>query len=251
MGALLQIDQVTKHYDGVVALQDVSLTLAEGEILGLFGPNGAGKTTLFNVVTGATRPDSGSVALAGTSTDGLPIHHVARMGLTRAFQELRLIRRATVLENLLLYWPSHPGEDLVSLFLRPRRCSRVEAAARERGMEVLRTIALADRADDLAEDLSYGQQKLLSVGCCLVANARVVLLDEPVAGVAPRMADSILKIIRGLAESNKGVILIEHSVEALVAVSHRLAFMDTGRIVCEGPPEDVLTHGAVIAAYLE
>ena len=251
MGELLQVEHVTKRYNGLAALLDVSLTLGQGEILGLFGPNGAGKTTLFNVLTGVTPADRGVVSFAGTRTNGLSTHRIARLGLTRSFQELRLIRRATVLENLLLYWPSHPGESLVDLFLRPRLCFRVETAARERCMAILDVITLADRADDLAEDLSYGQQKLLSIGCCLAADARVLLLDEPVAGIAPGIADDILRIVSGLSKSGTSVIAIEHNVEALTAMSDRLIFMDAGQVVSQGPPEEVLADEAVIRAYLE
>ena len=240
-----------KHFDGVAALDDFSCVLGNQEILGLLGPNGAGKTTLFNVITGLLSPDTGNAIFKGHALLGRPPHEIANRGIARTFQNLRLIRRITVLENVLLCFKNQPGEKLFNIFFKPELCKRHEAANREKAVELLRTAGLLEKANDLADNLSYGQQKLLSIVCCLAADAELLLLDEPVAGIAPEMAERILDIIADLPKQGKSAIVIEHDIDALRSIAHRMIFMDAGRKICEGTPDEVLNDPRVIEAYLD
>jgi ABC-type branched-subunit amino acid transport system ATPase component len=251
MSFLAGMHSLSKHFNGVVALADFSCAVAEREILGLLGPNGAGKTTLFNVLTGLLAPDSGAADFKGHELIGRPVHKIANMGIARTFQNLRLIRRITVLENVLLCFKDQPGENPFNVFLRPGFCKRHEASLREKALALLETTGLAEKANDLADGLSYGQQKLLSIVCCLAADADLLLLDEPVAGIAPEMTGRILGILAGLPNQGKSAIVIEHDIDALTSIAHRMVFMDAGRKVCEGTPGQVLNDPRVIEAYLD
>jgi ABC-type branched-subunit amino acid transport system ATPase component len=240
-----------KHFDGVVALDDFSCVLGDQEILGLLGPNGAGKTTLFNVITGFVPPDSGNAVFNGHALLGRPPHEIANRGIARTFQNLRIIRRITVLENVLLCFKNQPGENLFNIFFRPGLCKGHEAGIREKAQALLGTAGLTDKSDDLADNLSYGQQKLLTLVCCLAADAELLLLDEPIAGIAPEMAERILAIIADLPKQGKSAIVIEHDIDALKGIAHRMIFMDAGRKICEGTPDEVLNDPRVIEAYLD
>lgn len=251
MTSLAAAQSLSKHFNGVVALADFSCTVAEKAILGLLGPNGAGKTTLFNVLTGLLAPDSGAADFKGTALIGRPVHKIANLGIARTFQNLRLIRRITVLENVLLCFKNQPGENLLNVFFRPGLCKRHETDIREKALALLKTAGLSEKAHDLADNLSYGQQKLLTLVCCLAADAELLLLDEPVAGIAPEMAERILAIIANLPKQGKSAIVIEHDIDALKRIAHRMIFMDAGRKVCEGTPDEVLHDPRVIEAYLD
>jgi len=251
MTSLASAQSLSKHFNGVVALADFSCTVSENEILGLLGPNGAGKTTLFNVLTGLLAPDSGAADFKGNALTGRTVHKIANLGIARTFQNLRLIRRITVLENVLLCFKNQPGENLINVFFRPGLCKRHEAGIREKAEVLLGTAALLEKSNDLADNLSYGQQKLLSLVCCLAADAELLLLDEPVAGIAPEMAERILAIIADLPNLGKSAIVIEHDIDALKGIAHRMIFMDAGRKICEGAPDEVLNDPRVIEAYLD
>jgi len=249
--AMLEVERLEKRFDGVRALAGFSCTVREQEILGLIGPNGAGKTTFFNALTGFVRPDGGQAAFRGQALIGLTPYKAARIGVARTFQILRLIRRLSVLENVLLTFPNQAGERLRNVFFRPWTCRRQEAGSRKSAEGLLEEVGLAEKRDDLAEALSYGQQKLLSLVCCLATGAELLLLDEPVAGIAPEMIERILEAIRGLPRRGKSVVLIEHNIGAITQVCDRVVFMDAGAKVSEGTPEEVRNDPRVIEAYLD
>lgn len=249
--ALLEVNGLSKSFDGVRALSNFSYSLRQNEILGLIGPNGAGKTTLFNVMTGFISPEQGSVSLKNKDITGLAPYRLANLGIARTFQDLRLIRQLSVLENVLLSFRHQPGEGLGNLFFRSKKTHDYEAHNRQRAIVLLEDAGIVEKADDRADNLSYGQQKLLSLVCCLAAGAQVLLLDEPVAGIAPEMIDKILGIIRDLSGKGKSVILIEHNLDAVMQVCHRVIFMDAGAKVSEGMPEEVRNDPRVIEAYID
>ena len=251
MSSWLAINGLNKHFDGVKALADFSCSLQKGEILGLIGPNGAGKTTLFNVLTGFLRADSGSILFGGVDLHRKASHRIANLGVARTFQDLRLIRQISVLENVLLSFRNQPGENLANTFFRPARSRKAEAQNRDTAHSILGEVGIADEIDSLASDLSYGQQKLLSLVCCLVSEADLLLLDEPVAGIAPAMTERILSLITDLPKQGKSVIVIEHNLEAVMQVCGRVVFMDAGEKICEGTPQEVHNDPRVIEAYVD
>ncbi|NLF73000.1 MAG: ABC transporter ATP-binding protein [Candidatus Anammoximicrobium sp.] len=248
--SLMEFHGVSKNFDGVAALNNFSGAARGGQVLGLIGPNGAGKTTLFDVVTGFTRPDRGSVLLRGQRLLGRPPYKIARLGVARTFQDLRLIRGLSVLENVLLAFPNQPGEGLWNVFFRGKPVSMRENDINRAAISLLNDAGLAEKADDPADALSYGQQKLLSLVCCLATDAEVLLLDEPVAGIAPVMIDRILSVIRGFPTHGRSVILIEHNLEAVMQVCDRVIFMDAGQKISEGTPTEVRNDPKVIQAYI-
>ena len=249
--AVLRINSLSKSFDGVRALANFSCEVCQGEILGLIGPNGAGKTTLFNVVTGFIAPEGGKVSLKSTDITGLAPYRLANRGIARTFQDLRLIRQLSVLDNVLLSFRDQPGERLWNVFFRSKRSRKHEGQNRQEAIRLLEGAGIAEKAGDPAEDLSYGQQKLLSLVCCLAAKAEVLLLDEPVAGIAPEMIEKMLEIIRDLPSKGKSVILIEHNLDAVMQVCDRVVFMDAGAKVSEGTPEQVRNDPKVIEAYID
>jgi ABC-type branched-subunit amino acid transport system ATPase component len=249
--AFLSAKELCKAFDGIRALDEFSCDIDQGEILGIIGPNGAGKTTLFNVLSGFLAAEHGSVSVQGLDTCGMSPHRVSALGIARTFQKLRLIRQISVLDNVLLAFRNQPGERILNVFFRWRRSSAFEAHNRQRAMTLLEEVGLEEKADSAAEALSYGQQKLLSIVMCLAADARLLLLDEPIAGIAPEMRDRILAIISALPEQGKSAVIIEHDMDAITDTCGRVIFMDGGKKICEGTPNEVRNDPRVMKAYTE
>lgn len=247
--AFLKTHNLRKHFDGTKAVDRVSLCIERGSIVSLIGPNGAGKTTLFNMVTGFLPLDDGKVFFEGRDVTRMAAFRRARLGMGRTFQEMRLIRRLSSLENVWLALPNQKGETVIGALLG--RHKREEKQRRAEAMGWLEYVGIAETANQLAGDLSYGQQKLLSVACCLALRAKLLLLDEPVAGVNPALVERILELLQRLRrEEGKTIVLIEHNMDAVMKISDRVVAMDEGCIIADGTPEEVRESAAVIEAYL-
>jgi ABC-type branched-subunit amino acid transport system ATPase component len=248
---LLSVSGLTKSFGGVRAVDEVSFDVAEGSLTALIGPNGAGKTTAFNLISGFIRPDRGSVRFAGNPIAGRRGDVVARHGLVRMFQTPRVLTRMTVLENIMLAAPDQPGERLAMPFVMPRRVKRREAEIRAGATALIELLRLAPLTHAFAGTLSGGQRKLLELGRALIAEPRMILLDEPMAGVAPLLAGELLGHIRTLsAERGVTVFLIEHDMDVVMSISQRVIVMDEGRVIADGTPAAVQASVRVIEAYL-
>jgi ABC-type branched-subunit amino acid transport system ATPase component len=247
---LLQARGIRKTYGGLEALSGVDLDLARGRITGLIGPNGAGKTTLLNVISGVERATSGQVLLLGEDIGSLPQYQLATRGLVRTFQISRELGQLTVLENLLLARARQTGEGLVGLFARPKRVRQEEEAAIEVARAALQKVNLWRLADAPAATLSGGQKKLLELSRALMLQPRLVLLDEPAAGVAPAMEEVLVATIRGLADEGVDFLIVEHDLDIVAALCDHVYVMAAGQVLTEGTFAHVVGDARVVEAYL-
>jgi ABC-type branched-subunit amino acid transport system ATPase component len=248
---ILDVQGLEKHFNGVRALADFSCSVQHGDILGLIGPNGAGKTTFFNLVSGFLEPVRGSITFKGNDIARIPPYRITNIGISRTFQNLRLFNQISLLDNVLLSFQQQMGEKLRNVFFNWRQSQNMEKKNRQKAMMLLDEVGLSHTAENLAEELSYGQQKLLSIVCCLATKGDLLLLDEPVAGIAPEMIKHLIEIIRNLPSKGKSVILIEHNMDAVMQVCNRVIFMDASVKVSEGSPEEVRNDPRVIEAYID
>jgi ABC-type branched-subunit amino acid transport system ATPase component len=248
---LLEVERLSKSFGGVAALDQVTFAVEEGSITALIGPNGAGKTTAFNVISGFLKSDAGAIHFAGGRIERLRGDLVARAGLVRAFQAPRVLTRMSVLDNMLLAGKDQPGERLSLNWLAPRRVAVRELEVHRRALDILELVRLLPLAEAYAGTLSGGQRKLLELGRALMVEPRMILLDEPMAGVAPVLAEQLLEHIRRL-RTERGVTfcVIEHDMDVVMSISDRVIVMDEGRVIAEGTPETVQRDDRVIEAYL-
>jgi branched-chain amino acid transport system ATP-binding protein len=247
---LLEALDVRKAFGGIHAVDGCSLSVAPQSITALIGPNGAGKSTFFNIVAGLYRPDGGEIWFNEMRIDGLPPYELVRRGLIKTWQIPHELKNLTVLENLVLAAKSNSGEHLLNLFLRPHAVRRDEKHWRSRAREVLAITQLASLADEHAKNLSGGQKKLLELARALMADPALVLLDEPVAGVNPTLAGSLMDLIAKLRGDGKTFFLIEHDMNVVMNRCDRVIVMHQGRKIAEGTPEAVKADPAVIDSYL-
>jgi branched-chain amino acid transport system ATP-binding protein len=247
--ASLRCESLCKFFDGVQALWSVDLQFPSSGIVAIIGPNGAGKTTLLNVLTGFIRPDGGRFWLGEQEITQMAPHQIARLGMARTFQDLRLITLVSVVDNVMTARPNQRGETLMGALLRIRVAAE-EKRNREEALRLLRFVGLEEKVEELAGELSYGQQKLLTLACCLATDAHILLLDEPVAGVHPEMISHILELLCRLRDEGKLIVFIEHDIAAVRRVADIVIVMDEGRIIAQGPPNEVLERPEIMEAYL-
>jgi ABC-type branched-subunit amino acid transport system ATPase component len=246
---MLHCEGLSKSFDGIHAIENIHLQFPASGIVAIIGPNGAGKTTLLHVLTGFLRPDAGRFFFGDHEITHLPPYRIARLGIARTFQDLRLIQQVPVLENILLARPDQRGEHLMYALLR-FSVAEENSLNREEALQLLRFVGIEEKASELAGELSCGQQKLLSLACCLATRARVLLLDEPVAGVHPEMVTQILELLCQLRTIGKLVVFIEHDLIVVRQVADLVIVMDEGHIIAQGSPHEVLERPEIMEAYL-
>jgi len=248
--SLLSAEGIIKEFGGLRAINDLSVSIDEGELVGVMGPNGAGKSTFFNCVSGVIPPDDGTVTLRGVDVTGDPPESLAHHGLVRTFQDTRELETMTVRDNVRLAAPNQSGERTLPALLRSDEMRNEEAAVRRRADQLIETFELDHLADEYSSTLSGGQRKLLELARTLMLDPDVLMLDEPFAGVNPTLTHEIADHVRGLNDDGMTVVIIEHELETLTSLVDRLVVLQQGRLLVDGEPEAVLEDERVIDAYL-
>ncbi|HEM2679318.1 TPA: ABC transporter ATP-binding protein [Streptococcus suis] len=249
--ALLEVKDLTKNFGGLTAVGDVTMELHEGELVGLIGPNGAGKTTLFNLLTGVYEPSEGTISLAGTILNGKAPSKIASLGLGRTFQNIRLFKNMTVLENVLIGLGNHGKSEVFASFFRLPAFYKNEEALKTKAIELLKIFDLDGDADTLAKNLPYGQQRRLEIVRALATEPKILFLDEPAAGMNPQETAELTQLIRKIKEEfGITIILIEHDMSLVMEVTERICVLEYGRLIAHGTPEEIRNNKRVIEAYL-
>lgn len=248
--ALLKVKGLTKRFGGLAANNDIDLDVPQGSLFAVIGPNGAGKTTFFNMVSGFLSATAGTIELDGRDVTRVPQHEIAAMGLVRTFQLVQLFKGMSVAENVEVGCHLATKGGVAASLFRPSWFRKQEIEVRERAHELLEFVGLSAQADNDAELLPYGQQRLLEVARALAAKPKLLLLDEPAAGLNTQETEGLAQIIQKINAQGTTVLLIEHDVALVTRIAHRIAVLDFGKKIAEGTPDEIKAHPEVIAAYL-
>ena len=247
---ILRVEGLTCRFGGLIAVNNVDISIPQGEIRALIGPNGAGKSTTLNLITGIYRPDKGKVSMAGQSLVGLQPSKIARAGVARTFQTIRLWKQMTLLENVMVGHQCRTETSLFDVLLRTKKASSDEDRTRAEALKVLELVGLADRATWTAGSLSYGQQRRLEIARALATLPRVLLLDEPAAGMNPQEVNDLVRQVLAIRDSGVTVVLIEHNMPLVMRIADRITVLSFGKKIAEGEPKEIRENPEVIAAYL-
>jgi branched-chain amino acid transport system ATP-binding protein len=250
MTPLLETRGLSKTFGGLKAVQKVDLRVGENQVVSVIGPNGAGKTTFFNCLSGIYRPEAGAILLEGRDITGRAPHQVCRLGMSRTFQNIRLFPEMSVLENVLVAQFQHRSISPVPLLLRSRRFCEQEKLSRDEALEFLDFVGLAHRADAVSSNLAYGLQRRLEIARALATKPRILLLDEPAAGMNPQEAVEMVQLISRIRDRGLAVLLIEHHMKVVMSISDEILVLDHGVQIAHGTPEQVRNDPQVIKAYL-
>ena len=249
--ALLEVKNLTKNFGGLTAVGDVTMELNEGELVGLIGPNGAGKTTLFNLLTGVYEPSEGTITLDAQLLNGKAPYKIAAGGLGRTFQNIRLFKDLSVLDNVLIAFANHHKPHVFASLFRLPSYYKNEEALKAKALELLAIFGLEKEADTLAKNLAYGQQRHLEIVRALATEPKILFLDEPAAGMNPQETAELTQLIRRIQkEFNITIMLIEHDMSLVMEVTERIYVLEYGRLIAHGTPDEIKNNKRVIEAYL-
>ena len=250
MSGFLEVKNISMHFGGLAAVEDVTFHVDKGEIVSLIGPNGAGKTTVFNMLTGVYEITGGEMFFEGQKLNSLTPQEIVKLGISRTFQNLRLFPQMRVIENVLVGTHIHTKYSFFESLFRVGRFKEEEAQLEAKAVSILNSIGMGDMVDSFANSLPYGEQRKVEIARAIATDAKLILLDEPAAGMNPAESAELLRFIRELRDKGYTILMIEHDMSVVMNISDRIYVLDHGRLIADGKPEEIANNPRVIEAYL-